>query len=53
MVKSVKLIMANGEEILFAPEASIPPSRNTDGLLGSLGLDVFAIIYIFMCLLFY
>ena len=41
MAKSAKLVMANGGEISSAPEASLPPSRNTDGLLGSVGLGVF------------
>ena len=46
MVRCVKLVMKDGSVIPFTPEASLPCARDTDGILGSLGLDVGFIFYI-------
>ena len=56
VAKCVRLILPSGEVVRFTPEASLPSSRNTDGILGSLGLDVSSIaygylVYIVVCLI--
>ena len=39
MVHSAKSVDASGEITQFAPDALLPFSRNTDGILGSLGIE--------------
>ena len=45
MGRCVKLVMFDGTVIPFAPQSSLPCARDTDGVLGSLGLDVGFIFY--------
>ena len=46
MGRCAKLVMFDGTVIPFAPQSSLPCARDTDGVLGSLGLDVGFVFYI-------
>ena len=45
MARCVKLVGVDGTVTPFTPQASFPCARDTDGILGSLGLDVGSILY--------